>query len=277
MSYLCPQSFVPRPVVNSVLASVGQRTGLPLPRGRVTFPSPGFQMGQNGAFASIVQGPGQPGFQMGQNGAGPGQGQPVSTPIRPMNLGNDHSMVGGFQAHLLNMRHEHNRLKPDNTKLAYDGKQMEFLEFCEYEHPSNPTLGLNSSTVTPGKVFEFLYYVSRRAKRKSGIRKVKFDSAEYEIIKNNVDYCAECPIGESTMKHYHDALMRLCQMKIDAGTNNFTKEQIMSESTKFLIKSVRMRKARVEQQNCVQKNTYSTHSFEVAKKLLEIEQWMWER
>ena len=73
-----------------------------------------------------------------------------------MNLGNDHSMVRGFQGHLINMRQQHSRLKSNNTKLACNGKYMDFLEFCEHEHPSNPTLDLDSSTVTFGKVFEFL-------------------------------------------------------------------------------------------------------------------------
>ena len=51
----------------------------------------------------------------------------------------------------------------------------------------------------------------------------------------------------------------------------------MSENSKFLIKSVRQRKARVEAANCVEKNTFTTKAFEVAKRVPEIEEWMWMR
>ena len=82
---------------------------------------------------------------------------------------------------------------------------------------------------------------------------ITYDSVEYEIIKRDSDCCSEDPIGESVMKQYHCAIMRLYQMQIDAGTNNYAKEQIMSDPTKSLFKSVRMRKARVEQKICVEK------------------------
>ena len=265
--------------------------GTPVPGGRgTTVPAPSFIQAQNGALASV----GQP-VQGGQGAGDQGrfysasirerlpQGLPTTAPgfqmVRPMNIGNDHSSVGGFQEHMLNMRAEDRRLKPDNTKIAYDPKQEEFIEFCAYQHPSNPSLGLVSSTVTPGKVFEFLYYVSRRGKRKTKKKKdqIKFDRVEYEIIKRDIDYCSDDPIGESVMKQYHGAIMRLWQIQIDAGGNNYAKEQIMSDPTKFLIKSVRIRKARVEDKNCVEKNTHSTHAFEVAKKVPEIEEWMWNR
>ena len=74
-----------------------------------------------------------------------------------------------------------------------------------------------------------------------------------------MNYCAECSLCKSTMKHYHGTFIHLYQIQVDAGTSDFTKEKIMSNPTKFLLKNVRIRKARVEQQNCVEKNTYSTY------------------
>ena len=199
---------------------------------------------------------------------------------RPMNLGNSNTAtLGGFQQHMINLREEERELKPDNTNFAYDPKQEEFIQFCDYAFPSNPSLGSVSSTVTPDKVFQFLYYVSRRGKRKTKKKKdeIKFDKVTFELVRNNVNWIADDPVGESTMKQYHGAIIRLWQRQLDTGANNYTKEQIMSENSKFLLKSVRQRKARVEAANCVEKNTFTTKAFEVAKRVPEIEEWMWMR
>ena len=200
---------------------------------------------------------------------------------RPINLGNTTACLGGFQQHMINLREESRKTKPDNTNFAYDPKQREFLEFCDYVYPTNHNVGSVSSTVTPEKVFQFLYYASRRGKRTSRSRNdsdvPKFDREVYDLIKNDVDYIDPNPIGESTMKQYHGAILRLYQRQIDNGTNNYTKEQIMSENVKFLMKSVKERKARIEEANCVEKNTFSTNAFEVAKKVPAIEEWMWNR
>ena len=81
---------------------------------------------------------------------------------RPMNLGNSNTAtLGGFQQHMINLREEERAIKPDNTNFAYDPKQEEFIQFCDYAFPSDPRLGIVSSTVTPEKVFQFLYYVLR--------------------------------------------------------------------------------------------------------------------
>ena len=47
--------------------------------------------------------------------------------------------------------------------------------------------------------------------------------------------------------------MRLYQKQIDNGTNNYTKEQMMSENVKFLMTNVKTRKARVDQLQCTEK------------------------
>ena len=200
---------------------------------------------------------------------------------RAMNLGNTNTALGGFQEHMINLREEERATKPDNTNNAYDPKQVEFLEFVEYTFPTDHILRVVSNTVTPEKIFQFLYYVPRqgkRKKRKKGKKNApKFNKITFELIRSDVNWISDNQIGESVMKQYPGAILCLYQRQIDQGANNYTKEQIMSGNAKFLIKSVRQRKARVEEENCVEKNTFTTKSFQVAKKVPDIEEWMWNR
>ena len=55
--------------------------------------------------------------------------------------------------------------KPENTKLAYDRKTREFIEFCEAIFPVNNDdnrggMGINPALVTEEKLFGFLHYQS---------------------------------------------------------------------------------------------------------------------
>ena len=55
------------------------------------------------------------------------------------------------------------------------------------------------------------------------------------------------------MEQYHAVVLWLYQKQLDSGTNNFAKEQLVSNNTKFLVQQVKERKARIEEENCVEK------------------------
>ena len=62
---------------------------------------------------------------------------------------------------------------PDNTKLAYDKKELLFVNFCNQMYKDSTNYGEYPSLVTEEKMFGFLYYQSRRAKTKTGKKKNK--------------------------------------------------------------------------------------------------------
>ena len=202
----------------------------------------------------------------------------------PTQLGqslNNMSVVGNFAVHTARMREEQEKTKPVNTNFAYDNKEIEFIEFCKEAFPDNPSMGEISSIVSPAKLYQFLFYISRREKRSTRFKVEgsleKFNKEEYMKILNDPSYCAKFPLGHSTMKQYHAAVMRLYQKQLDSGTNNFSKEQLMSNNTKFLMQQVKERKARIEEENCVEKNKHSTNAFELSKQVPRIEEWMFNR
>ena len=69
-----------------------------------------------------------------------------------------------FAAHTTLVRRLIEDARPKNSKLAYDKKMDEFLEFCsvcfEDEYP-------NQFIVTEEKLYQCLFTVSRREKRKT--------------------------------------------------------------------------------------------------------------
>ena len=58
----------------------------------------------------------------------------------------------------------------DNTFLAYDSKKKEFMEFCDHIcHP--PMSSEHKYKVTPDKIYNFLFFQSRRGQYKTGRKK----------------------------------------------------------------------------------------------------------
>eukprot|EP00536_Pseudo-nitzschia_multiseries_P001748 jgi/Psemu1/3973/gm1.3973_g len=64
---------------------------------------------------------------------------------------------------------------PRNTKLAYDRKGTEFIQFCQTTIFENTDYPL---TVRGDKVFGFLFYQAYRARRKRGRRKVRMEQEQ---------------------------------------------------------------------------------------------------
>lgn len=71
-----------------------------------------------------------------------------------------------------------------NTKLAYEPKQAEFLEFCDELYARDPV----PRHINFDKVYRFLFYVCHRQKRKRGKKKSQangnlyFNLAEYQQV-----------------------------------------------------------------------------------------------
>ena len=60
-----------------------------------------------------------------------------------------------------------------NTTIAYESKQVEFIEYCEKIY-----LGMAPATVTEPKLFDFLFYQAFRPQRKRGGKKRRYDGGD---------------------------------------------------------------------------------------------------
>jgi hypothetical protein len=77
--------------------------------------------------------------------------------------------------------------RPVNTTLAYSPKELEYFAYCDHRYRGLPDV----VTVTPGKLYEFLFYQAMRQRRKRGRRKrslvsddfvTKFSGAEFDCL-----------------------------------------------------------------------------------------------
>ena len=96
---------------------------------------------------------------------------------------NAHS--GIFTAHAQNVAREDRDGRPVNTKRVYDLKEAEWYKYCEHLFASGKMAGPRVTyTVNEDRFFGFLYYQSRRNKKKRGRRGVPaegFNGQEFDF------------------------------------------------------------------------------------------------
>jgi hypothetical protein len=89
-------------------------------------------------------------------------GATMETHLRLLASGNGN--IGAMEARL---RQDTSELVPQNTDQAYDPKITEFLQFCKL-YSNNPRGGVQCDTVTPEKIFKFIWYQCYREKKPPG-------------------------------------------------------------------------------------------------------------
>ena len=130
----------------------------------------------------------------------------------------------------------------DNTFLAYDSKKKEFMEFCDHIcHP--PMSSEHKYKVTPDKIYNFLFFQSRRGQYKTGRKKnaPTFIGNNYDNLLMNPNWCAEKPLGFDGVNQYKCALIEIHQYEVDKGLTDVTREQLLSRRVAELMNNVKLR------------------------------------
>ena len=173
--------------------------------------------------------------------------------------------------------------RPQNTRLAYDKKLEEFLQFCRAIYPKEQ-YSLAPEIVTEVKLFDFLYYQSRRPQRARGKRKkidddekLCFNSEEYNFYKNNPASIAEVPIGYSSLNHYYSGIIDLHQQQVDHNLNACTKEQLRSNRVLKLLNNVKKRKKALAEKNFEEKLNSEFAPYVSVSSIPQIEAALFER
>lgn len=154
---------------------------------------------------------------------------------------------GIFASHARQVLIEESENQKTNTDQAYESKAEEFLNFCDAIFPSSESAA-NSRTVTEEKLFGFLYYQSRRPKRKRGKRNVStsgsFNADEYNEIMGRAAQLTSSPVGYDVINQYYCAILRIWARQKDLGCNNISKDTLRSGRIIKLLDGVKKRKKR---------------------------------
>ena len=79
------------------------------------------------------------------------------------------------------VRHEKSKYTPKNTKFAYNSKAKEFQGYMQSVYGGRGDKD-TCLTITPSKVFSFMYYQCYRKKRATNSESGKFDRVEYDTV-----------------------------------------------------------------------------------------------
>ena len=160
---------------------------------------------------------------------------------------------GRFAVQAQRILEQEEQLTRRNTKLAYDCKGKEFLEFCQaaYSHHEIPT------TVTEEKVFGFLYYQAYRRCRKRGRKRPnqtdgRFDMAEFSCVINQ-ENVAEKPVAYDVVNQYLCVILKIWKKQVDMSANNLSRDQIRSELVQRLLMTVKTRRKTIAKLNFEEK------------------------
>jgi hypothetical protein len=176
----------------------------------------------------------------------------------------------------------------DNTALAYDGKILEFKQFCNAVYPREDF----RQVVTHEKMYRFFFYTAFREQKKKGGRKgengnalVKFDHEEYIAIfksfgraDGNPKYefpRPTKPLSATSFAQYKAVIKSLhCQQQAQ-GVNQHAWEFIWTERCKRLEKHVKTRMPAIKKANFVEKHNGAFAPYRMVARFGEIEEELW--
>ena len=193
--------------------------------------------------------------------------------------------------------------RKSNTTIAYENRGKEFVEFCAHVYCRDAVV----DTVTPDKLYRFLFYHAYRASKKSsGKRKAKpdddddnnqndddrfihFDAAEYDHIwKNHQDFLngkenvskpddPPNPVGPQTLTTYRSAVHHLWEIQKAEGRNTYSWEEISDSSVDALMKIVKARRQSSHDNNYNERLREAELPLTNIGKEDAIEQWLWQQ
>lgn len=179
--------------------------------------------------------------------------------------------------------------RPENTKLAYDGKINEFYQFCDALHPTDKF----SHAVESGKVWNFIFYQCMRPKRKRGGAKTRgadvdtFVLSEYEtVMAGYKSWFADQsvsppeppdPVGKSCMAQYKAAIHQIHNEQCASGHCGKSWEQIWLAPLQNLETLVKERRVSNDKKNHKEKLDHEFSPYTLVEEYPNIENEMWER
>lgn len=208
----------------------------------------------------------------------PTVGQAIIAPGLPV----QGAMAGLGQA----IRIERNKNRGRGTKVAYDPKRIEFHQYCETVCAGE---GHFKYTLSPEKVFYFMFYQSQRDKLQRGGRKnrssVKFDLANYNrVMSKYTEWLqhrqgdppeANDPCQYSTFAQYRAIIIEIHKEQIVNHACSLVFEQLWTQHLEQLEEVVKARTPRKKKENYAEKVDEDFAPYAVVEKLPDIEATFW--
>ena len=206
----------------------------------------------------------------------------------PPEQGGIHVSQTAMEQAVFQMTHEG---RPENTKLAYDGKIAEFYQFCASLYPADPF----KNNLEHAKVWSFMFYQCMRPKRKTGgdrsrgreIAAGTFVRSDYDAVMLSyknwfADQSAAPPepadpVGRSSLAQYKAAIRQIyidqCAKKVCSA--NW--DHIWLGCLQNLEVLVKTRRAANEKRSHKEKLDHQFSPYTVVEEYPNIEAEMWDR
>jgi len=179
--------------------------------------------------------------------------------------------------------------RPENTKLAYEGKTAEFYQYCASLYPNDPFRN-NLESI---KVWNFMFYQCMRPKRKQGGARKRADGVD-AFVRSDYDsvmaaYKAwfedqsvappepDDPVGKSMVAQYKAAIYHIYEDQCAKKVCSATWDQIWLAPIKNLEILVKERRASNNKKNYKEKLDHEFSPYTIVEEYPNIEAEMWER
>jgi hypothetical protein len=181
-----------------------------------------------------------------------------------------------------------NEARPENTRIAYDGKIAEYFLFCDSIYPDDPF----KNTLDKQKVWVFIFYQSMRTQRKRGGGKNRAETARF--VKSDYDQVmAEYhgwfgdqsqappeptnPVGTSVLAQYKAAIRQIFKEQVATGMLGSSWDQIWTMRLENVQNLVKSRRAINNKKAHVEKLDHEFSPYTMVEEYPKIEAEMWER
>ena len=182
--------------------------------------------------------------------------------------------------------------RPKSVQNVYDGKKMEYMQFCECVYSRDPY----KYTINNQKAYDFLFYQVMREKKPVGGRKnedvlsgekIFFDYDDYKRIMHlhqNHDPLGgqpppqpTNPLGYSQIEHYRTVIKRIHRDQQNMGNNSNPLEMVWMDNLENLMKLAKTRKAATKKRNYEEKITAEMIPYSTVERYPDIENLLWMR
>ena len=186
-------------------------------------------------------------------------------------------------------QYQHNH-RPKSVQNVYDGKKMEYMQFCEMIYPHDPY----KYTINNQKAYNFIFYQVMREKKTSGGRRpedfvtgktIFFDHADYLRVKSahdNHDPLSgnpppepKNPLGYSQIEHYRTVIKRIHKDQQNMGHNSNPLELVWMDNLDSLMKLAKGRHVHKKKRNYEEKITAEMVPYSTVERYPEIEDKLW--
>lgn len=196
------------------------------------------------------------------------------------------------------------KTQPENTRVSYDPKRLEFESFCKYKYNNNsPQQSHSISTsscprsvdlVTPEATYAFLWYQAHRSKRNTKKHyatlleegKEVFDADDYESVVKR--YAVLSPLGEAAEEVQNPvgpdflnsclgAIREKYMVQVSEHSNTYRWDEIRNQNVQDLIRMAKKRAPYIKRATYQEKLDSQFTPYLYAEHIPEIETVLWNR